>query len=218
MPVKSVPAMCKHVVCFLAYLTETSCMPCSATCYLPANDCLSDLSKPCLACCLSGRVLQKLRASHYGLSYENFVQAMLAMCYLTGKSALTTRAQSFTYNSFTLTHNSFTLIHHSFLTHNSFTYDCSQLSVLHHLLCLSSLPRPASGVISPFIASISRPRPAPPRPPSSSASRAQLFHTHLFHTALTHNSFTRKSFTHKSFTHSPHALLFHAQLFHTYKL
>ena len=69
---------------------------------------------------------------------------------------------SFTYNSFThhsFTDNSFT--HHSF-TDNSFAHPLSHsfvqhksqvflnLSILHHLLCLSSLPRPASNSVSDY--------------------------------------------------------------------
>ena len=51
-----------------------------------------------------------------------------------------------TKNSFT--HNCFTLIHHNVLTHFSHTQlfhiQLLYLSILHHLPCLSSLPRPAS--------------------------------------------------------------------------
>ena len=196
MPVKSVPAMCKHVVCFLAYLTESSCMPCSATCYLPANHCLSDLSKPCLACCLSGRVLQKLRASHYGLSYENFVQAMFSHVLLDRQECIDDARTIFHIQLF----HAHTQLFHPHTPQLSHT----QLFHIRLFAIIGPPPSPLS-----FL-------------PSSSCFRGyQSFHCFYIPSASGSATsafllrFSGTTLSHTSLSHSSHTQLFHTQVFHT---
>ena len=79
--------------------------------------------------------------THTTLSHATFSHTTRSHTYNYFKNFLT-----HTHNS--CTHNCFTLIHHTVLTHTHIHLFHIQLlfnlSILHHLLCLSFLPRPAS--------------------------------------------------------------------------
>ena len=111
---------------------------------------LATVERPALLSTASLRrpAFSRTTVAHATLACTTLLHATFS--HTTRSHSYTTIHNFLTHNS--CTHNCFILIHHTFLTHthNSSTYNFFNLSILHHLLCLSFLLCPASTLVSNY--------------------------------------------------------------------